>query len=90
MDYVWNGVSLVGVITALFTLIVICVPKLRQKFVEYVILKHDEDEQVKQIKQLQAQVTDLTGQVKELQLVILDLSTQLAACKALLNTQTHQ
>lgn len=43
MDYVWNGVSLVGVVTAIFSLIVICVPKLRAKFIEYVILKHDKE-----------------------------------------------
>ena len=43
MDLLFNGVSLVSVATAILTLVVICVPKLRKKFTEYIILEYNED-----------------------------------------------
>lgn len=86
MDVLFNGVSLVGVVTAVLTLIVICVPKLRKKFAEYIILKYNEDKQLAEIEQLKAQVVELQEQSKAQQLLIIEMSNQLTACKALLES----
>ena len=84
MDPLFNGISLVSVVTAIFTLVVICVPKLRKKFTEYIILEYNEDKQLEEIKQLKQQVADLQEQSKQQQALILEMSNQLAGCKALL------
>lgn len=65
MDPLFNGISLVSVITAIFTLIVICVPKLRKKFTDYIILEYNEDKQLEEIKQLKQQILELQAQSKE-------------------------
>ena len=58
---------MVGIIAALGFILVLCVKPLREKFTEYIILKHDEGEQVARIEELQDQVSDLTIQVKQLE-----------------------
>ena len=65
MDLLFNGVSLVSVATAILTLVVICVPKLRKKFTEYIILEYNEDKQLEEIKQLKQQILELQEQSKE-------------------------
>ena len=87
MDLLFNGVSLVSVATAILTLVVICVPKLRKKFTEYIILEYNEDKQLEEIKQLKQQIADLQEQSKQQQALILEMSNQLAGCKALLLQQ---
>ena len=78
--------SLLGVLSAIGFLLVLCVKPLRAKFTEYIILKHNNPQQLQHIQQLQTQVIDLTTQVNQLEQQILTLSTALASCKALLST----
>lgn len=81
-----NSSSLLGVLSAIGFILVLCVKPLRTKFTEYIILKHNNPQQLQHIQQLQQQVIDLTAQVKQLEQQILTLSTALASCKALLST----
>ena len=78
--------SLLGVLSAIGFILVLCVKPLRTKFTEYIILKHNNPQQLQHIQELQTQVIDLTTQVKQLEQQILTLSTALASCKTLLST----
>ena len=78
--------SLLGVLSAIGFILVLCVKPLRTKFTEYIILKHNNPQQLQHIQELQTQVIDLTDKIKQLEQQILTLSTALASCKALLST----
>ena len=59
--------SLLGVLSAIGFILVLCVKPLRTKFTEYIILKHNNPQQLQHIQELQTQVIDLTTQVKQLE-----------------------
>ena len=45
--------SLLGVLSAIGFLLILCVKPLRTKFTEYIILKHNNPQQLKHIQELQ-------------------------------------
>ena len=84
---VQNSGMVTSIIFSLGFILVLCVKPLREKLKEYIILKHDEDQQLAKIKELEEIVNQQTIEIKGLREDIINLSNQLAACKALLAVQ---
>lgn len=66
-DLFVNGVSVVGIVSAIGMLLVLCVPKLRNVFAEYILLKHDNEEYAKKLEEYDATIKQLTERISELE-----------------------
>lgn len=65
--FLQNSSSLLGVLSAIGFLLVLCIKPLRTKFTEYIILKHNNPQQLQHIQELQQQVIELTTKIKQLE-----------------------
>lgn len=83
-----NAGAAVGIIAAVGFIIILCIPKLRKKFEEYIILKADKPRLEKEIQDLRAEVVDNKATIKKLESIIedqnkkiSDLTTEVAELK---------
>ena len=54
MAIIQNSGAVVGILVAIGFIIMLCVKPLREKFIEYIILKHETEEEQSKIDELKA------------------------------------
>lgn len=84
-DILLNGVSITGLISAIAFFIILCVKPLREKFTEYIILKHEAIEQEEQLEKALKKIDELQQKVNTLLKENVQLKIEIAELKALLS-----
>ena len=76
IQIITNSSAVVGILSAIGFIVMLCVKPLRAKLVEYIILKHDKEQFDQKIAELEAVITDQTAQINQLQELVYKLTTE--------------
>ena len=83
-DVLLNGISITGLISAIAFVIILCVKPLREKFTEYIILKHDKSKCEEILKKSKSKIETLESKIDTLIQENNDLKIQIAELRALI------